>query len=79
MDRLTINLPEGYHQALKEAAARRGVPIVKMVAEALAAYGVKPAQTVQDLLQRARLQSALTEAQAHALAEAETRAVRRGQ
>ncbi|KAF0810257.1 hypothetical protein A167_00938 [Alcanivorax sp. S71-1-4] len=78
MDRLTINLPEGYHQALKEAAARRGIPIGKMVAEALAAY-VKPAQTVQDLLQRARLQSALTEAQAHALAEAETRAARRGQ
>lgn len=78
MSRLTINLPEGYHQALKEAAARRGVSIGHLVAESLAAYGVKPAETVQQLLERARRQSALAAEDAAELAEAETRAARRG-
>lgn len=41
MARLTITLPDDRHQALKEAAARRGKTIRQLIDESLAHYGIK--------------------------------------
>lgn len=77
MSRLTINLSDEMHQALKTAAARRNKTIGSLVQESLEAYGIKPEQDVHELLERARQQSGLDEEEALTLAVAETREQRR--
>lgn len=77
MTRVTLTLPDGLHRALKEAAAIRGTTLGELVAESVVAYGIKPREEAERLVARARSRSALSEAQALALAARETRAARR--
>lgn len=77
MGRLTLNLPDELHQALKEAAARRRRSIGDLVAESLRFYGIKTEESARELVARARSQAGLTEAEARKLAVDETRASRR--
>lgn len=76
MARLTITLSDDRHQALKQAAARRGRTIGELVEASLDSYGIKVAGTAADLVARARERSGLTEDEALELAVAETRAGR---
>lgn len=78
MARLTISLPDALHQALREAAARRGRTIGELVAESLELYGIKSEERASELVAAARRRSGLSAADAQALAAAETRAARRG-
>lgn len=76
MSRLTISLPDDLHRALKEAAARRHRTIGDLVAESLAAYGIKPKESARELVARVREHARLTEEEALTLAVTETRAER---
>lgn len=78
MARLTISLPAGLHQALREAAVRRNETIGELIAESLIAYGVKPEASAVELVRQARLRAALPGDQALRLALAETAAKRAG-
>ena len=78
MARVTISLPDALHRALKEAAVRRGVTLGDVVRESLVYYGIKTPEEVSELVARARERSALSEAEAQALATRETRAQRTG-
>jgi hypothetical protein len=73
MTRLTITLDDALHQALKEAAARQGRSIGKIIEEGLLLRGIKPMASARDLVARARQQSALDDASAMELALDETR------
>ena len=48
MSRLTITLDDALHQALKEAAARQGRPIGKIIEEGLLLRGIKPFEGALD-------------------------------
>ena len=72
MARVTINLPDELHRAVKAAAARRGTTIGTMVAESLVAYGIKSPNDAAALVESARKQSGLPEDTALALALDET-------
>jgi len=72
MARMTINLPDKLHRALKAAAARRGSTIGLLVAESLTSYGIKSAEEAADLVARARRCAAMSERDALALAVKET-------
>lgn len=76
MTRLTITLDDALHRALKEAAARQGRPIGKIIEEGLLLRGIKPRESARQLVDRARRQAGLAEAAALDLAVAETRAER---
>ena len=76
MTRLTITLDDTLHQALKEAAARQGRSIGKIIEEGLLLRGIKPMASARDLVARARQQAAMNEAQATDLALSETHAHR---
>lgn len=76
MSRLTVNLPDELHKALKAAAARQGVSVTHLVEESLAAYGIKPEGDVISLVEAARARSGLSDDQALELAVSETREVR---
>ncbi len=76
MARVTISLPDTLHRALKEAAIRRGTTLGEVVRESLVFYGIKTPEEVSELVARARQQSALSEAEAQALANRETRETR---
>ena len=76
MSRLTITLDDAMHQALKEAAARQGRSIGKIIEEGLVLRGIKPIATARDLVAKARLQAGMTEDEALRLAVAETRTER---
>jgi hypothetical protein len=73
MTRLTITLDDALHQALKEAAARQGRSIGKIIEEGLLLRGIKPMTSARDLVARARQQASMDEADAIALAVEETR------
>lgn len=75
MSRLTISLPDDLHRSLKESAARRGLSIGSLVAEALEFYGIKSRERAEELVARARSQG-LSASRGEALAAEETRAVR---
>lgn len=77
MSRLTITLDDSLHQALKEAAARQGRSIGKIIEEGLLLRGIKPIQSARDLVARARRHASLTEAEALEMAVEETRAERK--
>jgi plasmid stability protein len=72
MARVTINLPDDLHRALKAAAARRGSTIGSMVAESLEAYGIKSRADAAALVERARAQAGLAEDRAVDVAVSET-------
>jgi hypothetical protein len=76
MARLTITLSDERHQALKEAAARRGKTLGELIDDSLAFYGIKTEATAADLVARARARSSLDSDAAERLAVAETHAVR---
>lgn len=77
MSRLTISLDDAMHQALKEAAARQGRSIGKIIEEGLILRGIKPVSTARDLVAKARARSKMTEDQAIQLAVEEVRAQRK--
>lgn len=76
MSRLTITLNDSLHQALKEASARQGRSIGKIIEEGLLLRGIKPIDSARELVARARAGSNLSEGDAMELAVAETRARR---
>jgi hypothetical protein len=76
VSRLTITLPDELHQALREAAARRGIGLGELIAESLEFYGIKPRETAEALVRRARENSALDDTAALELALDETRQTR---
>lgn len=76
MSRLTITLTEPRYVALKEASVQRGKTIGQLIEESLEFYGIKSRASALDLVRRARTHSALTEAQAMAVAQEHVRAVR---
>lgn len=76
MSRLTITLDDALHQALKEAAARQGRSIGKIIEEGLLLRGIKPMSSARDLVARARRQASLDEAAATDIAVDETRSHR---
>ncbi len=77
MPRLTITLSEERHQALKEAAARRGKTIGAIIEESLDFYGIKTEHSALGILEKARRHSGLDEEQALQLAVQESRAARK--
>jgi len=68
MSRLTITLDDALHQALKEAAARQGRSIGKIIEEGLLLRGIKPMAAARDLVARARQHARLDESAAMDLA-----------
>lgn len=77
MARLTITLTDDRHQALKEAAARRGRTIGELIEASLDVYGIKSGSAAAALVAKARESAQLREEAALALAVSETRAGRR--
>ena len=76
MSRLTITLDDSVHQALREAAARQGRSIGKIIEESLILRGIKPMESARQLVARARSNAACDEDEALSIAVEETRAVR---
>lgn len=64
MPRMTITLSEDRQQALKEAAARRGMTITAIIDESLELAGVVPRHNVWAILEEARLNANMTEQEA---------------
>ena len=76
MSRLTITLDDSIHQALKEAAARQGRSIGKIIEEGLILRGIKPVESARQLVARARRNAARADDEAINIAVKETQAVR---
>lgn len=76
MARVTIDLPDEIHRALKAAAARRGRTVGEIVEESLEQFGIKPTDEAEALVARARRTAGLTEEQALEIAVSETRSHR---
>lgn len=76
MSRLTITLDDELHRALKEAAARQGRSIGKLIEESLRLRGIKPVEDARALVERSRSRAGLSEAEALELAESEVRQAR---
>ena len=79
MSRITITLSEVRYRALKEASARRRTTIGQLIEESLEFYGIRSEDETRSLIERAREQAGLSEADALEVAVAETRALRRGE
>jgi hypothetical protein len=77
VSRLTITLDDSLHQALKEAAARQGRSIGKIIEEGLLLRGIKPMESARQLVARARRQAGCSDDEAMQLAVDETRAARK--
>ena len=77
MSRLTITLDDSIHQALKEAAARQGRSIGKIIEEGLVLRGIKPMESARQLVARARANAALDDDEAIKIAVKETRTTRK--
>ena len=77
MSRLTITLDDSIHQALREAAARQGRSIGKIIEEGLVLRGIKPTESARQLVARARGNAALDDDEAMKIAVKETRAARK--
>lgn len=74
--RLTITLSAERYRALKEASARQGKTIRRIIEESLEANGIKTVREASALLERARKRAGLSAAEAMKLALRETRAAR---
>ncbi|MHB8255577.1 MAG: CopG family transcriptional regulator [Acidiferrobacter sp.] len=77
MSRLTITLTDARYRALKEASVQRNKTIGQLIEEGLEFYGIKTRENAQALVQRARIQAGLSEAQAMDLAGKEVKFVRK--
>ena len=75
--RLTINISDERHRALKEAAARRGTTVGRLVEESLEFYGIKTGDEAAALVARARDAARMGEDEATTLAVREARKSRR--
>jgi len=76
MARLTITLSDERHRALKEAAARRGTTIARLIEESLELSGIKSMDEAAVLVAQVREKAGLSEREAMDLAVRETRAAR---
>ena len=76
MPRLTVTLSDDIYRALKEAAARRDVPMRQIIEESLEFCGVKSSEDARELVARARESADLEEGDARDLAVDETRRAR---
>jgi hypothetical protein len=77
VSRLTITLDDSIHQALKEAAARQGRSIGKIIEEGLVLRGIKPMESARQMVARARRNAARDDDDALSIAVKETRAARK--
>ncbi len=77
VSRLTITLDDSIHQALKEAAARQGRSIGKIIEEGLILRGIKPIESARQLVARSRCNAACDNDEALNIAVEETRAARK--
>ena len=76
MSRLTITLDDDLHRALKEASARQGRSIGKLIEEGLRLRGIKPTEDARALVGRARSRAGLSEEEALKLAADEVNETR---
>ena len=72
MSRLTINLDDDLHRALKETAARQGRSIGNIIEESLRMRGIKSMENARRLVARARAHAQCSEENATRLAIEET-------
>ena len=79
MPRLTISLTDSTHRALREAAARQNRSMGSIIEESLELRGIRPYDTVREIVAKARAKSGLSADDAMALAVEETRRLRAGQ
>ena len=77
MARLTITISDERHRALKEAAARRGMTVGRLVEASLDYYGIKTGDEAAALVARARGLAGMEEEAAIDLSVRETRKERR--
>ena len=70
---LTITLDDALHRALKEASARQGRPVGKVIEEGLLLRGIEPVASARDLVAKARHRASLDGDAAMHLAVEETR------
>ena len=78
MARVTINLTDRTHRALKEAAARQRRSMGSIIEESLALRGIQPYDTAKEVVAKARAKSGLDTEEAMTLAVEETRRFREG-
>ena len=79
MPRLTIRLTDSTHRALKEAAAKQNRSMGSIIEESLELRGIRPYDTVREIVAKARAKSGLSADDAMDLAVEETRRLRAGQ
>ena len=77
MSRLTINIDDELHNALKVAAARAGRPVVSIIEDGLRLMGIQPPSKAAQIIAKARRNAALGEGEAMKLALEETRQSRK--
>jgi plasmid stability protein len=77
MSRLTINLDDDLHRALKETAARQGRSNTSIIEESLRLRGIQDQASARALVAQARNRSQLEPDTALDLAVEETRAARK--
>ena len=76
MPRLTIRLANRMHRALKDAAARQSRSMGSIIEESLELRGIRPRDTAEEIVARARAESGLNADDAMDLAVEETRCFR---
>ena len=79
MARLTIDLDDRTHRALKEAAARQKRSMDSIIEESLELRGIQPCGAAREIAAKARAKSGLGTEEAMALAVEETRRFRKGE
>jgi len=77
MSRLTINLDDRVHRALKETAARQNRSIGSIIEESLKLRGIRTYDSARDLVAKARANSNINNDVAMKLAVEETRRSRK--
>ncbi len=77
MSRLTINLDDRVHRALKETAARQNRSIGSIIEESLKLRGIRTYDSARDLVAKARANSNINTDVAMKLAVEETRRSRK--
>ena len=78
MPRLTINLTDPTHWALKAAATRQGRSMGALIEESLASKGSVSADSAWEIVTQARSSAGLSDEEAIAIAVRETRLHRAG-
>ena len=77
MSRLTINLDDKIHRALKETAARQNRSIGSIIEESLKLRGIRTYDSARDLVAKALANSTIPSDEAMKLAVEETRQSRK--